>query len=156
MPGGRIRLDPVKRSLLVQSLAGLEAQSGACYVSSPPRLYLDLTTISGGRGNVIPGAIMFAIFGAAGQALYNMADARNSELTEIGESEKKTSFLNSKWSPMKVLSDNEYEKMLREKLLRVNAQIALVDENIEALRAQERELATEEKKLSDRKDPTSK
>jgi len=40
---------------------------------------------------------------------------------------------------MKVLSDSEYESMLREKLLRVNAQISLVDENIEALRAQERE-----------------
>lgn len=80
---------------------------------------------------------MFAIFGAAGQAVYNRADARNSELAEKGESEKKHSFLNSKWSPMKVLSDSEYENMLREKLLRVNAQIALVDENIEALRAQE-------------------
>ncbi len=58
---------------------------------------------------------------------------------------------------MKALSDSEYENMLREKLLRVNAQIALVDENIEALRAQEHELAAEnEKGLNDRKDPTSK
>jgi hypothetical protein len=95
---------------------------------------------------------MFAVFGAAGQVLYNRADARNSELAENGESEKKNSFLNSKWSPMKVLSDSEYENMLREKLLRVNAQIALVDENIEALRAQERELAAEnEKRLNDPK-----
>ncbi|KAJ5050460.1 uncharacterized protein L3040_002343 [Drepanopeziza brunnea f. sp. 'multigermtubi'] len=96
-----------------------------------------------GRKNVIPGAVMFAIFGATGQALYNMADARNSELALAPERDLKDSWLNSKWSPMKVLSDAEYEKMLQEKLLRINAEIALVDENIEALRSEEREMAAE-------------
>ncbi|KAH8806365.1 hypothetical protein F5882DRAFT_391836 [Hyaloscypha sp. PMI_1271] len=109
-----------------------------------------------GRGNVIPGAIVFALFGATGQAIYNWADARNSEVVERGKSGKKNSILNSKWSPMKVLSDSEYENMLREKLLRVNAQIALVNENIEALRAQERQLAAEnDQRLNDPKDTSS-
>jgi hypothetical protein len=100
---------------------------------------------------------MFAIFGATGQAVYNWADARNSELVEKGETDKKNSILNSKWSPMKVLSDSEYENMLREKLLRVNAQIALVDESIEALRAQQRQLVAEnDKKLPEPKDTLSK
>jgi len=96
-----------------------------------------------GRRNVIPGAIMFAIFGAAGQALYNVADARQSRQSRWVESgeKPKNSWLDSKWSPLKVLTDTEYEDMLQEKLLRVNAEIALIDENIEALRAQERELA---------------
>jgi hypothetical protein len=89
---------------------------------------------------VIPGAIMFAIFGATGQALYNVVDARKSRLVESGE-KPKNSWLDSKWSPVKVLTDTEYENMLQEKLLRVNAEIALIDENIEALRAQEREMA---------------
>ena len=97
---------------------------------------------------------MFAIFGATGQVIYNRADARNSEQVETVNSGKKSSILNSKWSPMKVLSDSEYENMLREKLLRVNAQIALVDENIEALRAQERQLAAD-KQLNDRQDTSS-
>lgn len=97
--------------------------------------------VTGGRKNVIPGAIMFALFGAAGQAVYNMADARNSELSQSPEKDLKDSWLNSKWSPMKVLSDVEYEAMLQEKLLRINAQIALVDESIEALRIQELEMA---------------
>lgn len=83
---------------------------------------------------------MFAIFGAAGQALYNVADARKSRLAESGETPK-NSWLESKWSPVKVLTDTEYENMLQEKLLRVNAEIALIDENIEALRGQEREMA---------------
>lgn len=39
---------------------------------------------------------------------------------------------------MKVLTDSEYENMLQEKLLRVNVEIALIDESIEKLRAQER------------------
>ncbi|KUJ22205.1 uncharacterized protein LY89DRAFT_681491 [Mollisia scopiformis] len=89
-----------------------------------------------GRKNVIPGATMVALFGATGQYLYNVADARKTTLAGKPESAK-NSWLDSKWSPMKVLSDQDYENMLREKLLRVNAEIALVDDNIEALRAQE-------------------
>ncbi|KAL3417732.1 hypothetical protein PVAG01_10742 [Phlyctema vagabunda] len=93
-----------------------------------------------GRGHVIPGAIMFALFGAAGQFLFNKADARNSELVEMSPEQKhKDSWLNSKWSPMKILSDGEYEEMLQEKLLRVNVEIAMIDESIAALRNQEPE-----------------
>lgn len=99
---------------------------------------LSLICFTGGRKNVIPGAIMFALLGATGQYLYNVADARNSALAGKPEC-KESSWLDSKWSPMKVLSDQDYENMLREKLLRVNAEIALVDESIEALRSQERE-----------------
>jgi predicted house-cleaning noncanonical NTP pyrophosphatase (MazG superfamily) len=71
-----------------------------------------------------------------------MADARNSRLVESGE-KSKSSWLDSKWSPIKVLTDTEYENMLREKLLKVNAEIALVDDNIEALRAQQCEMAAQ-------------
>lgn len=89
---------------------------------------------------------MFALFGAAGQALYNRADASHSEqaVLEEGKGDSKTwkgSWLDSKWSPMKVLSDEEYEHMLQEKLLKVNAEIALVDESIEGLRLQEKVMA---------------
>jgi hypothetical protein len=79
---------------------------------------------------------MFSLFGAAGQALYNRADARHSQSVGVPES-KKGSWLNSKWSPVKVLSDDEYEHMLRERLLKINAQIALVDESIEEIRKEE-------------------
>lgn len=87
---------------------------------------------------------MFTLFGATGQVLYNMADARNNEVTNVTTDGKQDSWLNSKWSPVKVLSSEEYEKILREKLLLVNAQISLVEESIEALRLeQEREAAVE-------------
>lgn len=38
---------------------------------------------------------------------------------------------------MKVLSDEQYEKMLREKLLRVEAELAIVDEDVEKLKQRE-------------------
>lgn len=88
------------------------------------------------RKGVIPSAIAYSLFGATGQYLYNVVDARKSALAERPEEEKKH-WLDSKWSPVKVLTNEEYENMMREKLLKVNAEIALVDESIEALRAQE-------------------
>lgn len=36
---------------------------------------------------------------------------------------------------MKRLSDKEYEEKLEEKILRINAEIAIIDENIASLRA---------------------
>lgn len=43
---------------------------------------------------------------------------------------------NSKYSPMKVLSDEDYEKVLKEKLVRVEAEIALIDDDIVTLKSQ--------------------
>lgn len=37
---------------------------------------------------------------------------------------------------MKVLSDEEYEKMLKQKLLRIDAEIAILDEDIVKAKAQ--------------------
>lgn len=72
--------------------------------------------------------------------MYNKADARNADSVRREQTKDlKDSWLNSKWSPMKVLSDREYEDMLKEKLLKINAEIALIDEGIEALRGQERD-----------------
>lgn len=103
---------------------------------------------------MIPGAIMFALFGATGQYLFNVVDARKSALAGRPEAAK-NSWLDSKWSPMKVLSDKEYESMLREKLLRVNAEIALIDENIETLRAQEQKTTSSQTELG-KLEPTKK
>lgn len=48
---------------------------------------------------------------------------------------EKTSWLDSKWSPMKRLSDKDYEEKLEEKILRLDAEIAIIDENIASLKA---------------------
>jgi len=84
-----------------------------------------------GRRNVVPGAIVFAILGGAGQTIYSFADARHSAYSNLSAKlETRSRWLDSKWSPVKVLSDDEYEGMLQEKLLRVKAEIALIDESI--------------------------
>jgi hypothetical protein len=95
------------------------------------------THSTGGRRNIIPGAIVFGLLGAIGQLSYSTASMRNPIGTEA--TNKTKSWLDSKWSPLKVLSDGEYEDMLREKLLGVNADIALVDESIVALRVEDGE-----------------
>ena len=98
-------------------------------------------TLVGGRANVIPGAIMFLIFGALGQKTYNFLDAKHTQNAEVAmnDSEIRKTFLQKvadmKWSPMKVLSDEDYEKMLKERLLRVNAEIAILDEDMASLKA---------------------
>ena len=115
--------------------------------------------VTGGRANIIPGVIMFSLFGFAGQHLYNALDAQHQDslgplATHTAQSKSITNadtekmgtestepieplwkrVLNSKWSPMKVLSDEQYETLLREKLLRVEAELAIVEEDIEKMK----------------------
>ena len=45
-----------------------------------------------------------------------------------------TKYLASRWSPVTPLTDRQYEKMLEEKLLKVDAEIAIIDENIQEIR----------------------
>lgn len=82
---------------------------------------------------------MFSLFGWAGQSLYNKLDARNTRRVQASNSLTATGgppnilqkLASMKYSPMKILSDAEYETMLQEKLLHVDAEIALLDEKID-------------------------
>jgi hypothetical protein len=100
----------------------------------------------------MPGTIMFSLFGFGGQHAYEWLDARKygkareeREMKERGE--EKETFMQrigkSKWSPMRVLSDEEYEEMMREKILKVDVEIALLKDSIEALK--------KEKEIEDKK-----
>lgn len=92
---------------------------------------------------------MFAILGYVGQRGYTWADERHSERVAIAAEwdpsqprPKKVGMwervAQMKWSPMKTLSDDEYANILREKMLAMDAQIALVDEEVERLKEEER------------------
>lgn len=48
------------------------------------------------------------------------------------------SWFRSKWSPLKKLTDAEYIDLMEEKILRVDADIALVDDRIADLRIAEK------------------
>ncbi|CAO2655238.1 Nn.00g103020.m01.CDS01 [Neocucurbitaria sp. VM-36] len=115
-----------------------------------------------GPRNVVPGSIMFSLFGWAGQHGYNYLDAKNSselreqaQLQANGEDTPKATlmhkFAKSKWSPMSVLSDEEYIEIMQEKLLKVEAEIAIIDDRIEGFRkkAKERELHAKAKEVQE-------
>ena len=94
-----------------------------------------------GRRNAIPGAIMFGLFGFTGQQTYNIIGVSRS-LT-VGRDDTKdlrTSqslwhrMSSSKWSPLKVLSDEEHEAILKEKMLAIDAELAMLDEDIQQLK----------------------
>ncbi|KAL8748767.1 MAG: hypothetical protein Q9199_008071 [Rusavskia elegans] len=153
---------------------GAILQAWQVTASSPPQDRIYPSTIAGGitggtvggltrgRANIVPGMIMFSLFGFAGQYIYNALDARHHNYygplpTATTQTKPTTGethegiqaqdarpeeplwkrVLNSKWSPMKVLSDEQYERMLREKLLRVEAELAIVDEDVEKLKRRE-------------------
>ncbi|KAL5468276.1 hypothetical protein PMIN07_002962 [Paraphaeosphaeria minitans] len=77
-----------------------------------------------GPRNVIPDARK------SGKAREQMA---MKERGEVGETFMQR-IAKSKWSPMKVLSDEEYEEMMRERILKVDVEIALLKDSIEALK----------------------
>jgi hypothetical protein len=82
---------------------------------------------------------MGTLTGYLGQKAYVMLDERHTTAvtTESTQEPVWKRALNSKYSPMKVLSDDQYAALLREKLLRVDADIAIVDEDIEKWRKQQ-------------------
>ncbi|KAL9071891.1 MAG: hypothetical protein Q9157_005317 [Trypethelium eluteriae] len=102
-----------------------------------------------GRANILPGMIMFSAFGYIGQSFYNSqvrkkAAASNNEHTHIEKSSVWKRLAESSWTPFKYISDEDYQRMLEEKLLSVEAEIALLDESIEQVRKTNGQSPTEE------------
>ncbi|KAG6364955.1 hypothetical protein INS49_006560 [Diaporthe citri] len=84
-----------------------------------------------GPRSILPGAIVFSLLGAGGQFASNRwSGPENSP-------KKSSGWFTSKWSPMTKLSDEDYKTMLEEKILRVEADLAILDENRAALVAEE-------------------
>ena len=53
-------------------------------------------------------------------------------------SNEKSGWFSSKWSPLRKLSDDEYEDFMSEKMLKVEAQIALIDDKMAELLEEDR------------------
>ncbi|KAK6950405.1 hypothetical protein Daesc_008733 [Daldinia eschscholtzii] len=83
-----------------------------------------------GPKNILPGMLVFGTGGAAGAYLGQLIQGQSKD-----DSKTKSSWLDSKWSPMKRLTDKEYEEKLEEKILRINAEISIIDDSIASLRA---------------------
>lgn len=78
-----------------------------------------------------------------GQSMYNWrAQAPNGPITT--KPNLITRIADMKWTPIKKLSNEEYEDLLREKMLRIDAEIKVIDDKIDALRSTS--LATKDEK----------
>jgi hypothetical protein len=65
-----------------------------------------------------------------------------SQLSQSSEPKARTSWLDSKWSPMRRLTDKDYIHLLEEKILRLDAEIAIIDESIASLKGSPQPPAT--------------
>ncbi|CAD6443976.1 0ddfb5fb-ad17-4faf-b27b-9d6a588b07a4 [Sclerotinia trifoliorum] len=93
-----------------------------------------------GPKNVLPGFVVFASAGYVGQRIYDALDEKKMEEMRFEESGKKgngETWINSRWVPWKKLTDDEYEGMLKERLLKVDAEIAILDDKLQVLREQQ-------------------
>lgn len=85
------------------------------------------------RGNIIPGAIVFGLVGLGGQAglsaLAGRIDAPDRERRPILDR-----LSDSKWWPLKSVSDEDYERELTEKIVGLEAELEVIDEKIALLR----------------------
>ncbi|KAJ5650289.1 uncharacterized protein N7484_004012 [Penicillium longicatenatum] len=109
--------------------------------SSQERAYVSALSggISGGLvtrlmgGRLIPGLVAFSLLGFCGQFAFNKVDAWQVNRAQNPSKPFFQRMADSKWIPLRNLSDDEYRGILSEKLLGIEAEIALLDEKIEDL-----------------------
>lgn len=94
---------------------------------------------------------MWGLVGFGGQYAYNVVDARHTEEVIAPKVDVKRANLldrtfNSGWNPVKKLTDEEYETMLNGKLLAVEAELAITNEEIGKVEAKIRQQLGSEKK----------
>jgi hypothetical protein len=134
-------------------VAGGVAGSVAGVLSECPQVhacqaYTD--NVLGGPRNIFPGALIFSLFGAGGQVFANWwtAEAAKVPANSAGG-------FWSKYNPITKLSDQDYEKILEEQLLRVEADIAITDDRIKELVESESRTKDQETTQAERSNRTS-
>ncbi|KAJ5770319.1 uncharacterized protein N7511_002370 [Penicillium nucicola] len=90
-----------------------------------------VTKLMGGR--LVPGTIIFSLLGFCGQSVFNRVDAWQMANANVPSKPLMQRMAESKWIPLRSLSDDEYRGMLGEKLLSIEAEIALLDDKIAEL-----------------------
>jgi hypothetical protein len=81
----------------------------------------------------VPGVVIFSILGYCGQSAFNKVDTWQMEKAQNPGKPIFQRMAESKWIPLRHLSDEDYRGILSEKLLSIEAEIALLDEKIEEL-----------------------
>jgi hypothetical protein len=92
--------------------------------------------LAGLRPTVL-GVMGGTLAGYCGQKGFDWLDKRNTKVNTSPPAPKEPLWrriVGSKYSPMSVLTDKQYENLLQEKLLRVDTEIAILDDDIAKLR----------------------
>ncbi|PYH66767.1 uncharacterized protein BO88DRAFT_445208 [Aspergillus vadensis CBS 113365] len=87
-----------------------------------------VTRLMGGR--LVPGLVVFSLLGYVGQSSYNAIDTWQMENANTTSKPFLQRMADSKWIPLKSLSDDDYRGILNEKVLSIEAEIALIDDKI--------------------------
>ncbi|OAA67073.1 hypothetical protein SPI_01649 [Niveomyces insectorum RCEF 264] len=135
---------PASRATALAALAGSNAASPTAHTTGS-RDKVKASALGGasagfvggllrGPRNVLPALAVCSLFGAGGQAVVNALPSP----TQNGGAAK-TSWLDSKWIPVEHLSDEEYAKLINDKMLRLKVEMAMIDDNIAKLKAAKEE-----------------
>ncbi|CEJ90635.1 hypothetical protein VHEMI06403 [[Torrubiella] hemipterigena] len=85
-----------------------------------------------GPAKILPSTLLYGVIGLVGQGIgYRWQASKNAPKDDSG------GFMRT-WSPLKKLTDEEYLDMMNDKILKVEVDIALIDEKIADLRQRER------------------
>ena len=100
---------------------------------------------SASKRHVIPGAIMIGLIGCGGQSGYDAFSEKKSNSSSPDNRSVLERLAESKWMPLKTLSDENYGQMLNDKLLRLEVEISMIDDKIASLRKASSSTAKEHK-----------
>nr|POE85089.1 hypothetical protein CFP56_68658 [Quercus suber] len=93
-----------------------------------------IAALTRGRSNVIPGILMWSFFGGAGQWTADQWIGRDRAEETIPFFKR---IARSKWSPIQVMTDEDYAKVLSERMLKVEVEISMLDDKIAVLKTQQ-------------------
>lgn len=80
---------------------------------------------------------MFSIFGFVAQTTSNRILARNADVDVRPQTGFWKRMSEKAWSPVTVMGDEEYAELLRRKLMRLDVEIAILDDRIAAVKKEQ-------------------
>ncbi|KIH92684.1 hypothetical protein SPBR_03143 [Sporothrix brasiliensis 5110] len=97
-----------------------------------------------GPRNILPAVAIFSIFGASGQAVLNAMSTG-----ETPDAKSKSSWLGSKWSPVTPMTDTEYATFIQDKILKLDVEVSMIDDQLATLRARKAQREAENPQRED-------
>jgi hypothetical protein len=103
-------------------------------------------------GRLTPGVVVFSALGFVGQASWNRFETWRQSSTSAPAKPFLQRLADSRWVPLRSLSDEDFRRVLNEKLLSIESDIALIDDKIRELQSTKREGAQPMQDTSPQKD----